>query len=173
MIDLRKHVGAKFSAIICNSYCEGTIQKEDGNIYLCQNVCPGASCDNKLGYNYSYVLLDPMINEEGTTGFRNITNFKLLSEPWEIETSKWELNSILVNTICNQKNKKIFFISDYIVIMGKDDYCHPPQTKLEAYKAGWRLQKECKETPSEIKEYTLEDIAKLTGTPVDKIRIKD
>lgn len=171
MIDLRKHVGERFSAYIWGSYCEGKIQMQDGNIYLCQNVRSGESCNNKLGYKYSYALVNPIINEGDTT--INVTNFNLLSEPWEIETSKWELNSILVNTICNQKNKKIFFISDYIVIMGKDDFCLSPQTKLEAYKAGWRLQKECKETPSEIKEYTLEDIAKLTGTPVDKIRIKD
>lgn len=173
MIDLREHVGKKFSAIACDIYFEGRIQIQDNLIYLCQNIYNGTDCKDKLGYKYSFLLCTPIINNDGEAQANNVTNFKLLLEPWEIETSKWELNSILVNTICNQKNKKIFFISDYIVIMGKDDFCLSPQTKLQAYDAGWRLQKKCKETPSEIKEYTLEDIAKITGTPVDKIRIKD
>ena len=172
MIDLREHVGEKFSAVIFDRYCEGKIQIQNGNIYLCQNGCPGKSCNNKLGYKYSCILGNPIINEEDKTGSRNVTNFKLLSELWEIETSKWELNSILINK-SHTFRAKVLFISDYIVILGEDDFCNPPQTKLALYTEGWRLQKECKETPSEIKEYTLEDIAKLTGTPVDKIRIKD
>ena len=33
---------------------EAVVQEEDGEFYLCQNEKRGASCENKLGYMYSW-----------------------------------------------------------------------------------------------------------------------
>ena len=35
--------------------------------------------------------------------------------------------------------QKILFISEYIVMLGQDDYCKATYTKLELYNDGWRL----------------------------------
>jgi len=49
-------VGTKFKAKIEEVECEGRIQKEDGDIYLCQNVKNGALCYDKLGFDYSWSI---------------------------------------------------------------------------------------------------------------------
>jgi len=47
-------VGTKFKAKIEGVECEGRIQKEDGNIYLCQNEKDGKGCGDSLGFYYSW-----------------------------------------------------------------------------------------------------------------------
>ena len=49
-------VGSKFKGTIKEVSVEGRIQKEDGNIYLCQNLEDGSKCSNKLNYKYSYII---------------------------------------------------------------------------------------------------------------------
>lgn len=49
-------VGTKFKAKIDEVECEGRIQKEDGKIYLCQNVEDGNECNNTLGFDYSWSI---------------------------------------------------------------------------------------------------------------------
>lgn len=51
-------VGTKFKAKIEGVECEGRIQKEDGTIYLCQNEKDGCTCDDELGFNYSWSIKD-------------------------------------------------------------------------------------------------------------------
>ena len=47
-------VGTKFEARIEGTLCKGRIQKEGGDIYLCQNEKNGCDADDKLGYFHSW-----------------------------------------------------------------------------------------------------------------------
>jgi len=50
-------VGTPFTALVHNGYCTGKIQKQYGQIFLCQNNHFGDSCTNRLGYKQSWTLL--------------------------------------------------------------------------------------------------------------------
>ncbi len=50
--------GQGFKAIIDGVRCEGKVQVEYGDIYLCQNEKNGNPCVDKLGYQYSWVITD-------------------------------------------------------------------------------------------------------------------
>jgi hypothetical protein len=56
-------VGTKFKAKIEGMWCEGRIQKEHGDIYLCQNEKDGSTADNKLGYHHSWTVNDGSIDK--------------------------------------------------------------------------------------------------------------
>lgn len=51
---IKVNVGDKYTASIYGNKLDGVIQIERGRVYLCQNVIPGAICDNALGYKYSW-----------------------------------------------------------------------------------------------------------------------
>lgn len=46
--------GTKFKATIYNTPLEGRIYKENGNIFLCQDVHSGQAGKTKLGYKFSW-----------------------------------------------------------------------------------------------------------------------
>lgn len=50
--------GDKFTAVINGDRCEGliTISTDGDRIWLCQNIHEGDRCQNRHGYNYSWVL---------------------------------------------------------------------------------------------------------------------
>ena len=58
MENLLDKKGCKFSATIDNigeqTYGTGTIQVENGMVYLCQDYAVGMQCEDKLGYKYSW-----------------------------------------------------------------------------------------------------------------------
>jgi hypothetical protein len=56
-------VGTKFKAKIEGMWCEGRIQKEYGDILLCQDVKNGSDADNKLGYHHSWTVNDGSIDK--------------------------------------------------------------------------------------------------------------
>ena len=49
-------VGTKFTGTLSGRKSEGRIQKESGNIYLCQNEYNGSPCNNRLGFKFSYSI---------------------------------------------------------------------------------------------------------------------
>ncbi len=54
--------GEEISCILgTNRYkiTSGKIHYEDGRIYICQNVVSGVSCEDKLGYSHSWVIVKP------------------------------------------------------------------------------------------------------------------
>lgn len=54
---IKVQVGDKFNATIDGEKnIEGSIQIDSGNVYLCQNVCNGDSCKDRLGYEYSWYV---------------------------------------------------------------------------------------------------------------------
>ncbi len=56
-------VGSKFTCLIKGKKASGRIQKEGGNIYLCQDVEDGASCDDKLGYKSSWNIFSGSVRD--------------------------------------------------------------------------------------------------------------
>jgi hypothetical protein len=81
MENLLDKKGCKFSATIDNigekTYGTGTIQVEDGVVYLCQDYATGVDCKDKLGYKYSWQVgigsYDDLENEF-------VSDFKLIKE---------------------------------------------------------------------------------------------
>lgn len=49
-------VGSSFKGFIGKKAFSGKIQKEQNEIYLCQNIEDGYRCSDKLGYLYSYTI---------------------------------------------------------------------------------------------------------------------
>lgn len=66
--------GTWFTAIIYGTKVTGKIQKEDGDVYLCQNERDGADCDNRLGFKFSWILC-----KHSTLEDVQVNNFKLLT----------------------------------------------------------------------------------------------
>lgn len=58
MSNLLDFKGKKFSCRICGTKTSGTIQVEDGYVYLCQNDELGRACSDKLGYRCSWYVRD-------------------------------------------------------------------------------------------------------------------
>jgi hypothetical protein len=69
--------GQGFKAIIDGVRCEGKVQVEYGDIYLCQNEKDGKSCVDKLGYQYSWGITDLHTHELKMFG---ATDLVLLSD---------------------------------------------------------------------------------------------
>lgn len=69
--------GTWFSALIHGTKCIGRIQKEDGDIYLCQNEKQGSPARNKRGFKYSWIIGKGNLLDIETT---YVTNLKLLAE---------------------------------------------------------------------------------------------
>ena len=73
--------GKRFSATILGTEVEGRIQVEEGYVFLCQNSRNGASCTDKLGYKYSWVVGNGSTCLNPDYKF----NFKLLDEEEEVK----------------------------------------------------------------------------------------
>lgn len=58
MENLLQCKGKKFKANINDLPAEGRIQVEEGSIYLCQDARSGSSCEDKLGFKYSWCIGD-------------------------------------------------------------------------------------------------------------------
>ena len=102
--ELLANVGKKVSCYILGAFIEeGRIQEENGDIYICQNVIPGISCDNKLGYKHAWFI---------SIIHKNITKIKLLEEP-KVEDIEYDKNSGRIWKINNYKSlQKIYIVSD-------------------------------------------------------------
>lgn len=65
--------GTWFTAYIYGNAATGRIQKEENEIFLCQNVEDGSECNDKLGFKYSWSIRhgsNQDIKEEDVTGLK-------------------------------------------------------------------------------------------------------
>lgn len=69
--------GKWFSANINGSAVKGRIQKEEDQIFLCQDTEDGSECSDKLGFKYSYTIRKGNSND---MRMENVKNFKFLSK---------------------------------------------------------------------------------------------
>ena len=84
-LDLKEHVGERFSAFIENTCIpEGRIQLYNNDIYLCQNILVGSSCPDKLGYKHSWIIPDELFKLKNDLYSRGeISRLILLDEDQE------------------------------------------------------------------------------------------
>ena len=84
---LKGYEGYCYCAIIgCDDkkfFLIGRIQKEHGMHYLCQDELNGVSCDDRLGYYYSWIKPDSLMVSDDISSF-------ILLEPFPIEGGKTE-----------------------------------------------------------------------------------
>ena len=86
-IDLTKCKGLCFKASIERLTCEGKIQVEKGCVYLCQNIIDGAECQDRLGFKYSWGILD---GSKKDMKRNHITDFEIV--PRDPETYRdWQV----------------------------------------------------------------------------------
>ena len=118
--------GNKFTAIIIGKRVYGKIfVKSSSAIYLCQDEVSGFSCDDKLGYRYSWIL---NLDEDHLK--QSVSDFKILDE------NHFELNDLIEN---GNDLGKVIFSSEYVVIYENElGEASMPYTQQQLYKLGWR-----------------------------------
>lgn len=170
--------GKRFKCKIEGDYVEGKIQVEEGRVYLCQNIKNGGVCTDQLGYTYSWYV---ETGSESHLSRNYVTNFRLIDmTKEEIENYKnWQVGDKIIHK--NGTKGEIIFRSGELVVYKYTERrmtnsaslnsASPNFTVNELHRIGWRLD----ETPIEesFVEMTMEEIAKLKGIPVEKLRIKD
>lgn len=91
-----KH-GDKVTCIIHEDIIDDAmISKESGIIYICQNIKDGLDAENKLGYDYSWLIYDPSEKDSFETQcckYNNVSELKnteLVSSDNEIDSTSNE-----------------------------------------------------------------------------------
>lgn len=161
--------GRRFKCSIHGKKVEGRIQVENNKVYLCQNVRNGGDCKDKLGYRFSWSI------EEGRDTqliFNGVTDFKLTpTTAEEIKNYKdWQVGDKIINN-CGVTGVIIFRSGELVVFKDNNGNASVNYTIYELYNASWRLDE--KPIEESFVEMTMEEIAKLKGIPVEKLRIKD
>ena len=83
--------GFCFKASIKRLTCEGKIQVENGYVYLCQNIIDGAVCHDRLGFKYSWCIIDGSKEDMTMT---HVTDFEIV--PRDPETYKdWQVGDTI------------------------------------------------------------------------------
>lgn len=168
MENLLQCKGKKFKANIHNIPVEGRIQVEKGSIYLCQDVSNGSSCEDKLGFKYSWHIGD---GSEVALIKNDVSNLCIRpSTKEEAESFKdWQVGDKLVY---GSNTWEVIFRSGELVVCKKENgsatfnyICD------ELYRLGFRLVYE-PDPESEIVEVTMDEIAKMKGIPVERLHVK-
>ena len=159
--------GRKFSAKINETYVEGLIRVEDGEAYLCQNQRNGYSCNDKLGFKYSWSVRDGSIGSLNDTGVTDLRLHPVTTE--EIEDYKdWQIGDKITDNI--ETLEVIFRGGELVVCKYSDDRASCNYTCNELHRCGYRLVAEPEK--EDIIEVTMDEIAKMKGVPVERLHIK-
>ena len=136
-IDLRKCRGFGFKAKIEGTPCEGKIQVEDGDVYLCQNMKNGAECRDRLGYKFSWYIGNC---SEIDLMRKWVVNLAIL--PRDPETYKdWQVgDNVMMKYIGRNEQVEVIFRSGELVVC-KDSDKNATETKTceQLYREGGRL----------------------------------
>lgn len=138
-IDLRKCRGFGFKAKIEGTPCEGKIQVEDGDVYLCQNMKNGAGCRDRLGYKFSWYIGNCSEIDLMRTW---VVNLEIL--PRDPKTYKdWQVGDKVLNyniRIAKDAAKEVIFRSGELVICkNTKNAIGGAYTCDELYQLGFRL----------------------------------
>ena len=162
--------GRKFKCKMDGIYVEGRIQVEKKNmVFLCQNIRDGGECEDKLGYTYSWYV---GTGDKDYLLMNKITNFEIVGmTKEEIENYKdWQVGDKIIHKD-GTKGEIIFRSGKFVVFTFNDNVAYSNFTINGLYNRGWRLDE--KPIEESFVEMTMEEIAKLKGIPVEKLRIKD
>lgn len=167
--------GRIFSCKIKESPVIGKIRVEDGFVYLCQNKHNGSSCEDKFGYRYSWKVCSGSKHDLEIT---SVTDFRLGLTAAEIESYKdWQVGDVIrINGI----TREVIFRSGELVVCKELDNkgilkkgsATGNYTCNELYDIGYRLVAEPVEDETGIVEVTMDEIAKMKGVPVERLRVK-
>jgi hypothetical protein len=156
--------GKRFKAVIEGTTVGGRIQVENNDVYLCQNIKDGSNCENKLGYKYSWCVRD---GGKSSLLFANVTDIQLIDSP-PSEYKDWQVGDKLRNGY-GDAAEVIFRSGELVVLKNSKGRASVNYTVDELFERGFRLIVE----EEDLVELTLEDVAKLKGVSVDRIRIKE
>lgn len=168
MENLLQCKGKKFKASIQDISVEGRIQVEEGSIYLCQDVMDGSSCEDKLGFKYSWGIEDGSAMALIKNNVSNLSIMPLTKE--EAESFKdWQVGDKLVS---GSNIWEVIFRSGELVVCKKENgNATFNYTCDELYRLGCRLVYE-PDPESDIVEVTMDEIAKMKGIPVERLHVK-
>lgn len=168
MENLLQCKGKKFKANIQGFPVKGRIQVEKGSIYLCQDVCDGSCCEDRLGFEYSWCIGDGSEVALIKNGVSNLCIRPSTKE--EAESFKdWQVGDKLVYE--SNTWEVIFRAGELVVCKREEDKATFNYTCDELYRLGFRLVYE-PDPESEIVEVTMDEIAKMKGIPVERLHIK-
>jgi hypothetical protein len=167
MENLLDKKGCKFSATIDNigeqTYGTGTIQVENGMVYLCQDYAVGMQCEDKLGYKYSWQV--------GTGSYDDLENntvsdFRLIENGLpEYKAGDW------VVMIQDYVNLKVGEVYQLIEKQGLGSSCwivnHCEHPYLAPFERNFRLA-EPHEIPAQIDSALIEE-----SQPESKFNVGD
>lgn len=138
-IDLTKCRGFAFKAKIHGTQCEGRIQSERNLVFLCQDRIDGAECQDRLGFKYSWGILDGSKEDMKRTF---VTDFEII--PRDPETYKeWQVGDSLLNEDISSSGElpdgRVIFRSGEFVVIADWQGNAIPYTCDELYDEGYRL----------------------------------
>lgn len=156
--------GTKISFIYDGVKQDGKIQKEGGEVYICQNCSDGNDCNDKLGFAYSY-----------STSF--------IAYMTGIELTKKTFRTLEVGDKVKYKNGDDRFI--LVAVGGEENpvymYSNVKENIKDADTGAWLSAYEMEENGSwtivggeeEDVEVTLKEIAEWKNVDIKSIKVKD
>lgn len=136
-----------------------------GSNYICQNVLTGTIASEQFGYKYAWFFNVDSPQDEGVTELK-LKERTIKSHPLEEGDVLFDLKDTKAKVlgVCG----KVVFLSYRTDFESVSHF----RTQKELVASGWRLYRTTT-TEQEIKEVTLDEVAKALGIPVEKLRIKD
>lgn len=155
--------GRRFRAVVDGTKTQGKITVEDGVVYLCQDVANGQNCSDKQGYKYSWQVRGGSAPD---LTYCDVEDFHLMI----LDTSTYKDWQVGDRVAKRDTLWEVIFRSGELVVL-KTSYGKASEnyTCNELFERGWRLVVETEN----IVELTLEDVAKMKGVSVDRIRIME
>lgn len=167
-MDLRTCKGKSFTAKIGGHEVKnGKIQVERGEVFLCQNEYSGSACEDKLGYSFSYTIGNSG-NWKGL-GYA-VKNLRIINH--DPETYKDFQEGDLIDCDGSPAGIIGFRHGNLVIPIDEDGDARSNYTCNKLFEAGYRLHVESL-PEEEMVELTLEEVAKLKGIDVSRLRIKD
>jgi hypothetical protein len=154
--------GRRFRAKIAGVKVGGKISVDGEDVFLCQDEMDGYPCEDRLGYRYSWAVVS---GSEKDLKENDVKEFYLVGET-PSEYKDWQVGDKVAkeNILC----EVIFRSGELVVLRTQYDKASENYTCDELFEEGWRLVVE-----EDLIELTLEDVAKMKGVSVDRIRIKE
>ena len=166
-IDLTKCRGLNFKANIDGTPCEGKIQVEGDEVFLCQNSKDGFNCVDKLGFRYSWCIRKATPEDMKDKGI-NVGDLEIV--PRDPETYKdWQVGDMIYREDPTSCIGMVIFRSGDFVAVELNGSCRC-YTCAELFGKGYRLELTDIEKQIIDKKKVVEDILKLhefrKGEPV-------
>lgn len=149
---------------------DARISISNGKHYICQDVVPGAVAEDTLGYKYSWHF-DPLYVEYSS----DVKDLKLL--PRKLSEVMPQAGDLITTIHQRDASRKVLGVCGEMVFCSffDDHVVFDYMTTIHSLRNhGYKFKEEF-EPPKALpapKEFTMDEIAKAVGVPVDQLRIK-